>query len=114
MAGRYPGKLGAAGREPETIQVPVAHNPDGSTITGPVLIRFMNIEGNTSPLIVYSRPAPYLPATLDTTKAKLISFALRISTEKTRVRRRLRPQTGPGPIAPRRLSRANPIRTRFA
>lgn len=72
--GDIPEESGPAGREPETIQVPVAHNPDGSTITGPVLIRFMNIEGNTSPLMVYSRPVPYLPATLDTTKAKLISF----------------------------------------
>ncbi|HWF40091.1 MAG TPA: alpha/beta hydrolase domain-containing protein [Candidatus Acidoferrales bacterium] len=72
--GDIPENSGPAGREPETIQVPVAHNPDGSTITGPVLARFMNIEGNTAPLIVYSRPVPYLPATLDTNQAKLISF----------------------------------------
>jgi hypothetical protein len=72
--GDIPEGSGPAGREPETIQVPVAHNPDGSTITGPVLARFVNIEGNTAPLIVYSRPVPYLPATLDTSAAKLISF----------------------------------------
>ena len=59
------------GPEPETIQVPVAHNPDGSAITGQVLVRFVNTSGNTSPLMVYSRPAPYLPATLDTRQATL-------------------------------------------
>ena len=113
--GDIPENSGPAGREPETIQVPVAHNADGSTITGPVLARFMNIEGNTSPLMVYSRPVPYLPATLDTTKAKLISSHCRKYRRKRRGEgRRFRARIGPGRIAPRRLSRASPIRTRFA
>lgn len=62
-----------AGQEPETIQVPVAKNADGSPITGPVLVRIFNTSGNTSPLPVYSRPMPYLPASLDTSKATLTS-----------------------------------------
>ena len=60
-----------AGQEPETIQVPVAKNSNGSPITGPVLARIMNSSGSTAPLMVYSRPMPYLPATLDTTRATL-------------------------------------------
>jgi len=69
--GDIPDQPSASGQEPETIQVPVAKNPDGSTITGPVIVRIMNTSGNTSALMVYSRPIPYLPATLDTTKAAL-------------------------------------------
>ena len=65
-SGPYP-----AGQEPETIQVPIAKNADGSTITGPVIARIMNTSGNTSALMVYSRPMPYLPASLDTSKATL-------------------------------------------
>lgn len=56
---------------PETLEVPIAHNSDGSSITGPVLTRFVNRTGSTAPLYVYTRPVPYLPATLDTRQATL-------------------------------------------
>lgn len=73
--GDIPADSALGGQEAETIQVPVAKNADGSTITGPVMVRIMNTSGNTSPLPVYSRPMPYLPATLDTTKASLTARA---------------------------------------
>ena len=69
--GDIPSGPAPAGQEPETIQVPIAKNPDGSAITGPVIARIMNISGSTSELMVYSRPMPYLPASLDTSKATL-------------------------------------------
>src|SRR5215472_12364146 len=56
------------------VVVPVAHNPDGSTITGPVMGRIMNAKGpNSSAMWVLGNQMPYKPATLDTTKAKLVS-----------------------------------------
>ncbi len=58
---------------PETIHVPVAKTSDGSPITGPVLGRIKNASGNTSPLLVYQRAIPYVPFSLDTTKAALTS-----------------------------------------
>jgi hypothetical protein len=57
----------------QTITVPIAHNPDGSAITGPVIERLINLTGNTAAL----NTAPYValyyqkPATLDTAKATL-------------------------------------------
>lgn len=60
----------------ETVIVPVAHNPDGSSITGPVLGRIVNANGpDSQPLIVYSNPVPYKPASLDTSKATLTTHA---------------------------------------
>jgi len=73
--GDIPAGSALGGAEPETIEVPVAKNPDGSSITGQVLARFKNTSGSTSPLIVYSRPMPYLPATLDTKQATLTTRA---------------------------------------
>jgi hypothetical protein len=56
------------------LQVPVAKNPDGSPITGRVLGRIINRSGSSAqPLIVQTNPLPYLPATLDTSKATLVS-----------------------------------------
>ncbi|HKA41983.1 MAG TPA: alpha/beta hydrolase domain-containing protein [Burkholderiales bacterium] len=56
------------------LQVPVARNPDGSSITGPVLGRIINRSGPAAqPLIVQTNPVPYLPATLDTSRATLVS-----------------------------------------
>jgi hypothetical protein len=61
----------------QTIQVPVARNPDGSSITGPVIFRFWDEPAgtNTVPLTI---PPPgaytgnqYRPASLDTTMATL-------------------------------------------
>lgn len=65
----------AAGGGRETLQVPVAKNPDGSSITGPVLGRFANVTGNTSQIIVFNAPIAYQPASLDTTKATLVRNA---------------------------------------
>jgi len=73
--GDIPAETSIGGEEAETIQVPVARNPDGSSITGPVLVRIKNTSGSTSPLFVYSRPVPYLPATLDTRQATLTTRA---------------------------------------
>ena len=80
---------GAPGFEP--ISVPIAKNPDGSPITGPAFARFINVPGNVNtyplaarnisrvvnPIIAFAGQtvAGYAPtpATLDTTKATLIS-----------------------------------------
>ena len=57
-----------------TIQVPVARNRDGSSITGPLVLRFLNLTGHTTALMIpRGQPSPYPPASLDTTKATLIS-----------------------------------------
>ena len=57
-----------------SIQVPVARNRDGSSITGPLVLRFMQLSGNTTPLIIpRGQPSPYPPVSLDTSKAKLTS-----------------------------------------
>src|SRR5579863_7957352 len=59
----------------ETVAVPVAKNPDGSSITGPVLIRYSDMmrDATTLPLtrgLGAGFPAP-APASLDNTKATL-------------------------------------------
>ena len=57
-----------------TIQVPVAKNRDGSSITGPLVLRFMSLTGNTTALVIpRGQPSPYPPVSLDTTKASLTS-----------------------------------------
>ncbi len=56
------------------LQLPVARNPDGSSITGLVFGRIVNRAGpNSQPLIVQTNPVPYWPATLDTSKARLVT-----------------------------------------
>ena len=56
------------------LQLPVAKNADGSPVTGPVLGRIINRSGKEAqPLIVQTNPVPYLPASLDTSQAKLVS-----------------------------------------
>lgn len=56
----------------ETITVPVAHNPDGSSITGTVLYRISNTRGQTASLQVgYGGLLYQFPATLDSAKALL-------------------------------------------
>jgi hypothetical protein len=64
---------GPWGGKTYSIHVPVAKNPDGSSITGLVLLQYFNVTGHTTPLTVYSRPTLYRPATLDTSKATLTS-----------------------------------------
>jgi alpha/beta hydrolase family protein len=56
------------------LRVPIAHNADGSSVTGKVLARIVNRAGpNAQPLIVQTNPVPYLPASLDTSQATLTS-----------------------------------------
>src|SRR5262249_14031617 len=56
------------------VQVPVAKNSDGSSVTGLVFGRIVNRSGlGAQPLIVQTNPVPYLPASQDTTKATLVS-----------------------------------------
>ncbi|HEY6864522.1 MAG TPA: alpha/beta hydrolase domain-containing protein [Burkholderiales bacterium] len=56
------------------VQVPVAKNPDGSTVTGLVFGRIVNRSGlGAQPLIVQTNPVPYLPFTQDTAQATLVS-----------------------------------------
>ena len=55
----------------ETISVPVARNPDGSSVTSLTFARFVTVSGNTQSLPGRGRT----PASLDTTKATLISVA---------------------------------------
>ncbi|MCC7174561.1 MAG: hypothetical protein IT159_05135 [Bryobacterales bacterium] len=58
----------------ETIRVPVARNPDGSSITGPVLARLMNLPAgaNTAPLTTgYGALLYQHPASMDTGSALL-------------------------------------------
>jgi len=60
--------------ENQTIRVPVARNRDGSSITGPLLLRFTNLKSNTTALMIpRGQPSPYPPASLDTAKASLVS-----------------------------------------
>ncbi len=56
------------------LQVPIAKNPDGSSVTGNVFGRIVNRSGPDSQrLVVQTNPVPYLPASLDTTKARLVT-----------------------------------------
>jgi hypothetical protein len=56
------------------VAVPVAKNRDGSSITGNVFGRIVNRSGlDSQRLIVQTNPVPYLPATLDTTQARLVT-----------------------------------------
>jgi hypothetical protein len=63
----------------ETMVVPVAKSPDGSSITGPVLVRFADMRPgtNTLPLIggLGAGVPQALPDSLDTSKAQLIRRA---------------------------------------
>ena len=56
----------------ETIAVPIAKNPDGSSITGRVLADFVDMPSQSTSLpILRGRFPAQAPATLDTTKATL-------------------------------------------
>ena len=60
--------------ENHTIKVPVARNRDGSALRGPLVLRFVEVSGHTTPLLIpRAQPSPYPPASLDTTRATLIS-----------------------------------------
>ncbi len=54
------------------VSVPYARNADGTILTGTILGRIVNRSGVASaPLNVMGNPIPYLPASLDTTRAVL-------------------------------------------
>jgi len=56
------------------VMAPIAKNRDGSSVTGNVMARIVNRSGpNSAPLNVMGNPVPYWPATLDTTKATLVT-----------------------------------------
>ena len=86
----------------ETITVPVAKNPDGSSITGPVLARLANLPAHSSTASLtggYSGLRYQFPATMDTSKALLTR---QTSDEGQMV-----------PIDPREWAFANCEKTRF-
>jgi len=56
------------------VAVPMARNADGSLVTGTVLGRIVNRSGlDSQPLNVMNNPVPYLPASLDTGNATLVT-----------------------------------------
>jgi len=76
QGGATPQNVGTlqTGTTNEWVKVPVAHNRDGSTITGTVLGRIVNRSGlGSQPLFVQANKFPYAPFTLDTTQARLTS-----------------------------------------
>jgi len=65
-------KASAAGMQ--FLQVPVARGPGGAQITGEVFGRIVNRSGPDSQgLLVQTNPVPYKPASLDTSRSKLVS-----------------------------------------
>lgn len=58
----------------QVIQVPVAVNADGSSITGPVYGHIVAGSGSTQQMIIKSTPIPYKPSSLDTTQASFWSL----------------------------------------
>ncbi|HEX4382092.1 MAG TPA: alpha/beta hydrolase domain-containing protein, partial [Myxococcales bacterium] len=56
----------------EWVEAPVAVNRDGSSVTGFIQGRIVNRSGpNSAPLNVMANPIPFLPASLDTSRAVL-------------------------------------------
>lgn len=56
------------------VSVPYAKNGDGTPVTGNILGRIVNRSGVASaPLNVMGNPVPYLPASLDTSRAVLVT-----------------------------------------
>ena len=56
------------------LQLPVVKNRDGSPVTGQVFGRIINRSGTgAQPLVVQTNPVPYMPASLDTGLATLVS-----------------------------------------
>src|SRR5450755_1976816 len=56
------------------VVVPMAKNADGSLVSGNVLGRIVNRGGaDSQPLNVMGNPVPYLPASLDTSQATLVT-----------------------------------------
>jgi hypothetical protein len=60
----------------QRLRVPIAVNPDGSKVTGPYLVRFVNVSGSTAEMgNPFGGPTRYPPLTLDTAQATLTSRA---------------------------------------
>jgi len=63
----------------QTVSVPVARHKDGTPLTGPVLVRFVDMAAGATSLPItgsIGRPTPRpLPSTLDTSKARLFRQA---------------------------------------
>jgi hypothetical protein len=58
----------------QVIQVPVAKNKDGSTITGPVYGHIADGTGSTQQMIIHQTAVPYQPLSMDTTKSDFWSL----------------------------------------
>lgn len=67
----WQGDMPISGGDGERIDVPIAKNPDGSSVTGRVVERFINVAGNLNTQSLAG--AGRTPLTLDTTSATLIS-----------------------------------------
>ena len=73
-AGNTAVRASAAVDRPHWLKLPIARNADGSAVSGEVFARIVNRAGpGSQPLIVQSNPVPYKPASLDTSKARLVS-----------------------------------------
>jgi hypothetical protein len=75
--------------ETQTIAVPIAHQRDGSPITGPMVARFFNAPPGTTTLPIRHAsignfPAAYPPAGLEQPDARLISMGSETSTGEQR------------------------------
>jgi hypothetical protein len=75
--------------ENQTIAVPIARQPDGSPITGPMVARFFNAPPGTTTLPIRhasigSFPAAYPPAGLEQPDARLVSVGRETSTGEQR------------------------------
>jgi hypothetical protein len=72
----------------QTITVPRAQNADGTSITGPLVLRFtnrfVNPSGNTISLTIPREQPAYHPATLDTRQATLIAITAQMATGERR------------------------------
>jgi hypothetical protein len=70
----------------ETIQLPIARNPDGTPITGPILLRFANMPQGAASISAHaaagytSSGAPPLPVDTDTAHASLTSRTFETET----------------------------------
>lgn len=56
------------------LKLPIARHPDGKPVAGEVIGRIVNRSGlQSQALIVQTNPVPYMPASLDTRDARLVS-----------------------------------------
>ena len=65
----------------QVIQVPVAINPDGSSVTGPVYGHIANATGSTAQMIIFETAVPYKPvSTTDPSQSTFWSLASQTTT----------------------------------